>query len=226
MDEATALLGRKTLCYHRIQKKGPWPERAERFSLASRGLLHPLRAEKRITYRQDDDILEGLRACDPAALEALYDRYARQAFGLAYRVLGDGAAAEDAVQEAFLALWQQSARLDASRGRLGALLMTIVYRRAIDMVRARRGQTTLDESVSPAAMLQDEEAAPFDFDKEMVRRALMSLPEEQRRAIEMCFFEGFTHVEAAARLGIPLGTLKSRLRLALEKLRQALRGQG
>jgi RNA polymerase sigma-70 factor (ECF subfamily) len=203
------------------------PEERRQGSLWGGGaFVHPLRAEKRIIYKEDDDILKGLRACDPAALEALYDRYARQAFGLAYRVLGDGAAAEDAVQEAFLALWQQSARLDAARGRLGALLMTIVYRRAIDMVRARRGQMTLDESLTPVALVQDAQTAPFDFDKEMVRRALMALPEDQRRAIELCFFEGFTHVEAAARLGIPLGTLKSRLRLGMEKLRDVLKGQG
>lgn len=207
------------------EAKGSWVERASTPRAGPHAFLHPLRSGKRITYQEDDDILRGLRACDPAALEALYDRYARQAFGLAYRVLGDAAAAEDAVQEAFLALWQQSARLDASRGRLGALLMTIVYRRAIDMLRSRRGQATLDDPFSLATVAHGEQADPINFDREMVHRALMSLPEEQRRAIEMCFFEGFTHVEAAARLGIPLGTLKSRLRLGMEKLRAALRGE-
>ncbi len=159
-------------------------------------------------------------------MERLYDRLGRQAFGLAYRILGDGPAAEDAVQEAFLTLWRQAERLDSTRGRVTSLLMTLVHHRAIDALRARRGLLARQAPLDPAAV---EERLPDVPDRvanllrqEEVRRALNTLPEEQRKPIEMAYFEGLTHVEISRALNIPLGTVKSRLRLGLEKMRSAL----
>jgi RNA polymerase sigma-70 factor (ECF subfamily) len=156
----------------------------------------------------------------------LYDRFARRAFGLAYRVLGDGAAAEDAVQEAFLTLWNQSDRLDGRRGRVESLLMTIVHRRAVDIVRSRRGRTAyavpldFDMVDEHAADIVDAVADRVTYDS--VRVALAGLAPEQRRTIELSYFEGLTHSEIAETTATPLGTVKSRLRLGLERLRTEL----
>jgi len=182
-------------------------------------------AGERKTYGDEESILLGLRERDPAALEALYDRYARRAFGLAFKVLGDGVAAEDAVQEAFLTVWRQAARLDLARGRVGALLLTVVYRRAIDLLRERRGQLPLTDNTADVLSRPGGEPdwASLSVDRQAVRRALDSLPPEQREAIEMAFFQGLTHIEVAEALGLPVGTVKSRLRLGMEKLRSLLK---
>jgi RNA polymerase sigma-70 factor (ECF subfamily) len=183
-------------------------------------------ADRRTTYEDEESILLGLRERDPSALEALYDRYARRAFGLALKVLGDVASAEDAVQEAFLTLWRQCDRLDQARGRVGALLLTVVYRRAVDLLRERRGQVPLltDAAGEPTAGWPPQaDWTMATLDREAVRRALESLPPEQRQVIEMAFFQGLTHVEVAEALGLPLGTVKSRLRLGMEKMRSLLK---
>jgi RNA polymerase sigma-70 factor (ECF subfamily) len=167
----------------------------------------------------------GLRARDPSALEALYDKYGRRAFGLAFKVLGEGASAEDAVQEAFLTLWRQADRLDPARGRVGALLLTVVYRRAIDLLRERRGQLPLTESIADLLpnLAQEVDWTSAALNREAVYRALERLPHDQRQAVELAFFQGLTHVEVAETLGLPLGTVKSRLRLGMEKLRALLK---
>ena len=159
-------------------------------------------------------------------MELLYDRLGRQAFGLAYRILGDGPSAEDAVQEAFLTLWRQAERLDPARGKVSSFLMTVVHHKAIDLLRSRRGEMTKRESLDPPVFAQEGadvlESVTESMGRDAVRSALQSLPEEQRQPIELAYFEGLTHVEIADTLGIPLGTVKSRLRLGLEKMRQAL----
>lgn len=159
-------------------------------------------------------------------MELLYDRMGRQAFGLAYRILGDGASAEDVVQEAFMSLWRQAERLDPSRGRVSSLLMTLVHHKAVDLVRSRKGlsfgQPSLD-SVLEQGVPDVAEGVAEDQGRQAVRRALESLPPEQRAPIEMAYFEGMTHVEIADSLGVPLGTVKSRLRLGLDKLRRELK---
>lgn len=150
----------------------------------------------------------------------------RRAFALAYRVLGDGTLAEDAVQEGFISFWRQANRIDPRRGNVESLLMTIVYRRSIDLLRSRRGQTARDlplelETIDLAAdELVDEVYDALTV--EAARSALGSLPEDQRRAIEMAYFEGMTQAEVAETLGIPLGTVKSRLRLGLTRLRDLM----
>ena len=159
-------------------------------------------------------------------MEALYDRLSRQAFGLAYRILGDGASAEDVVQEAFMTVWRQSERIDAARGKLTSLVMTVVHHRAIDALRAQRGQLTRQSSLDFDALEKEgpdpSERIMASFDRDSVREALANLPPDQKQAIEMAYFEGLTHMEIAEALEQPLGTIKSRLRLGLDKMRTAL----
>lgn len=174
----------------------------------------------------EDDLIARLVRRDTAALAELYDRMGRRAFGLAYRVLDDGDAAEDVVQDAFIWVWEHADRLDARRGRVEPLLLTIVHRRAIDAVRARGRRMArsgampddlADETAHGADLLSDDVAL------DQARRALNQLPGEQRDALQLAYFEGMTQQQIADRLKIPLGTVKSRLRLGLQKLRTALR---
>lgn len=161
-------------------------------------------------------------------MEALYDQYSRRAFGLAYRILGDGPSAEDVVQEAFLILWRQADRLDPARGKVSSFLMTVVHHKAIDLLRGRRGETRRD-SLDLPALAQDEadmlEGVAESQVRDAVSNALQSLPEEQRQPIELAYFKGLTHVQIAESLAVPLGTVKSRLWLGLGKMRSALEGR-
>jgi RNA polymerase sigma-70 factor (ECF subfamily) len=157
-------------------------------------------------------------------MASLYDAYGALAYGVAVRSLGRTAEAEDVVQEAFLALWRQAARLDPARG-VRSYLLTIVHNKAVDRVRrsARRPELVLEGDAPHQAQAAD----PVEFaealeNREMVRTALSSLPEEQRQAVEMAYFGGLTTSEVAERLRIPVGTVKSRLRLALGHMRRAL----
>jgi RNA polymerase sigma-70 factor (ECF subfamily) len=159
-------------------------------------------------------------------MEVLYDRLGRQAFGLAYRILGDGGAAEDAVQEAFLTVWRQSDRVDPARGKLTSFVLTVVHHKAIDALRARKGQVSRQVSLDPALI---EKAGPdvteralLSLDRDAINQALQDLPDEQRQPVVLAYFEGMTHVEISEKLSVPLGTVKSRMRLALDKLRLAL----
>lgn len=169
---------------------------------------------------------EGIRLRDPRAFELLYDRFARQAFGLAYRIVGDGPSAEDVVQEAFLTVWRQANRLNPTRGKLASFLMTVVHHRAVDHLRARNGRTPRNLPLEEAAFGQAEtnplETVVDLLNRDAVRQALQSLPVEQREAIELAYYQGLTQVEVAELLSVPLGTVKSRLRLGLEKMRSAL----
>ncbi len=173
---------------------------------------------------EDTALLEAIRAGDQSAMTALYDRVGRQAYGLAYRILNDSSAAEDAVQEAFVSVWRQASRLDASRGRVSSLLMTMVHHKAIDMVRARRGHAPLgDEHDTIAARDRPIiEIVTGSFEAQAVRRAVALLPDDQRKTVVLAYFEGRTSSEIALITGVPQGTVKSRLRLAMEKLRCTL----
>jgi RNA polymerase sigma-70 factor, ECF subfamily len=177
-----------------------------------------------------------LRARDPSALAELYQAYRGKAFGLALRVLGDPEAAEDAVHAAFLALWERADRIEPMRGRIDSLLMTIVHRRAVDLAR-RRGRVRQFEAPDPTDATGDQrvdqipdEAAFAIFEQllddgaltERLHSALDSLPAEQREVMLMAYFDGLTHSAIAERLGLPPGTVKSRLRLGMERLRSAL----
>jgi RNA polymerase sigma-70 factor (ECF subfamily) len=182
---------------------------------------------ERTTSEEDAVLLEGLRRNDGDALAALYDRYGRLAYSLAYRITGDASGAEDVVQESFLAFWRQAGRVDPNRG-VRPYLLTIVHHRAIDLIRRRAGrpERTLEALEAVPSTAPD----PMDFasmteERDRVRAALQELPDEQRRAVELTYFGGLTIAEMAAQEEIPLGTAKSRLRLALERLRRALAPQ-
>jgi RNA polymerase sigma-70 factor (ECF subfamily) len=184
----------------------------------------------RVSYRErdDEDVLASVQGRDDGALAELYDRYGRLAFGLAYRILGERGVAEDVVQEAFLAVWRRAGSYRAERGSVRAWLMSIVHNAAIDRRRGRFKREQSDVALDDLAfMLESDAEETFatvaeGIVAEQVRRALAGLPDEQRQAIELAYFGGLTQQEIAARTGTPLGTVKSRLRLGLHKLRGLL----
>ena len=169
-----------------------------------------------------------LHARDPRGIETLYDQYGGVAFALAYRILGERGLAEDVVQEAFVNVWRQAATYDARRGSARTWILTIVHHRAIDQLRVMRAKTRSDTVMRDAMPLPAKEdtwaAVVEHLECEQVRGALGTLPPEQRQVVEMIYYGGLTHAEVAMRVGVPLGTVKGRLRLALEKLRGLLRG--
>jgi RNA polymerase sigma-70 factor (ECF subfamily) len=186
----------------------------------------PSRATTRTSDREDAKLLERLRENDQEALAVLYDRYGRLAYGLAYRVLGGSPDAEDVVQEAFLTIWRQAHRFDPERGSARSYLMTIVHRRAIDVLRRKSGKPELALEFSdfiPSGGRGPEEFASMSEERDRVRAALAELPGDQRRAVDYTYFQGMTIAEMAEREKIPLGTAKSRVRLALERMRRSMR---
>jgi RNA polymerase sigma-70 factor (ECF subfamily) len=157
-------------------------------------------------------------------LDQLYENYHRQAIGLAYSVLRDRAEAEDVVQEAFLAAWRARDRYDAGKGSTRTWLLTMVRNRAIDALRARqvRRSEALDDERPWPSDVDVPGLVLADLDAAWVHSALQHLSPDQRRAVELAYFAGLTHVEIADKLAIPLGTVKGRLRLAIERLRTLL----
>ena len=178
----------------------------------------------------DNDLMTGIARGDHPALLALYDRYGRIAYGLAYRILGDAGAAEEAVQDAYLRLWRRAASFDATRGGARSWLLTIVHHCAIDLLRRRAGAPPVVAGLDEMAELRSVPDAWSEVSGRIewarVRTAVETLPGEQRRAIEMAFFDGLTHREIAERDGLPLGTVKGRLRLGLKRLQSVLAEPG
>lgn len=176
----------------------------------------------------DARLAQRIRAGDTAALGELYDRYSSIALGTALRVVGDRGEAEDVVHDAFVAVWRKIDRFDADRGSLRAWLMTVVRNRAIDRIRARRPGMDLEDADERSLLRTGPnptwEAALRQASAADVRTALAELPDEQRRAVELAYFEGYTYREVADLTGVPPGTANGRLRLALGKLRDALAG--
>jgi RNA polymerase sigma-70 factor (ECF subfamily) len=163
------------------------------------------------------------------AVAELYDRHARPIYSLALRILGDATEAEDIVQEVFSQAWRQAARYSASRGAVAAWLMTLARSRAIDRLRAKRARPgdVSDERVAGQLVDAGPPADSLVLSSEQVARvraALDELPLLQRAAIELAYYEGLTHAEIADRLEQPLGTVKTRIRLAMLKLRDVLAG--
>jgi len=177
----------------------------------------------------DDQLMAAVVRRDPAALVALYDRHGRLAFAVAYRVLEDPGAAEEAVQDAYLLLWQRASTYDPGRGSgVRAWLLTIVRHRAIDVRRrvSGRPRQTVDLAAAEESLSVPDAWGEVSqgLERDRVRVAVDALPEEQQRAIELAYFEGLTHREIAERTGTPLGTVKGRLRLGLGKLYGSLVG--
>jgi RNA polymerase sigma-70 factor (ECF subfamily) len=175
----------------------------------------------------DEDLMELVRRGEAPAFEVVYDRHSDAAFSLAYRILGARGPAEDAVQEAFLALWRSGGRFESGRGSLRTWILSIVHHRAIDALRRhvvherRRGGDELTAERQASGDLTDVEVARRD-EARGVREALGGLPREQSRVIELAYFGGFTQAEIADMLETPLGTVKGRMRLGLGKMRDRL----
>lgn len=177
----------------------------------------------------DDALVRRMAGGDSTALAALYDRYGRPAFSLARRICADEGIAEDVVQEVFLAVWRDPARFDPRRGAFGSWLMTLVHHKSVDAVRregAVRRRTVPagdegDDRSTPAGPGADQ-AALGAVVAGQVRDALGALPDEQREALALAYFGGYTQREVAALIGVPLGTVKSRMFTGIQKLRGRL----
>lgn len=175
---------------------------------------------------------------DSGPLEALYDRYFRQCYALAVRILSNPAMAEEVVQEVFLKVWQSPQSFDQQRGRFASWLLSVVHHRCIDEVRKNKrtisGNISFDSEEGGDDLLTrlsddskgPEEVAWLSEQRTNVRKALTKLSDVQRRVIELAYFGGMTQMEIASYLGEPLGTVKTRIRLALQKLRHTLEAEG
>ena len=175
-------------------------------------------------HHSDEAVVALLARSDESALAELYDRFGRVAYGLALRILRDEKLAEDAVQEGFLAAWRNADRFIPERGKANTWLLTLVHRRAVDLVRRedRRRAEPLTESIEPASTGSAEDDAWLRFERERVQTALKQLPDQQREALELAYYGGFTQSELAERLGEPVGTIKSRMFTGLARLRELL----
>jgi RNA polymerase sigma-70 factor (ECF subfamily) len=176
----------------------------------------------------DEDLMTLVERKDPVAFELLYDRHGGAAYSLAHRIVGDAQGAEDVTQEAFLSIWRSGARFDPARGSVRSWTLGVVRNRSIDALRRQSGRAPkldLDDDAALAAQpggeLTDAEAIRRDTARK-VRGALRELPEEQSEVIGLAYFGGFTHSEIAQILSMPLGTVKGRMRLGLEKIRLSL----
>lgn len=180
---------------------------------------------KHHAHLSDEALVALVARGDEGALAELYDRVSRIAYGLALRVLRDERHAEDAVQEAFLQVWRSAATFRAERAKASTWILTLVHRRAVDLVRREERRQTdpmLDDDAAGASTEDTEEAAWLRFERERVQAALKQLPDVQREALELAYYGGFSQSELAERLGVPLGTIKSRMFAGLSRLRDLL----
>jgi RNA polymerase sigma-70 factor (ECF subfamily) len=172
-------------------------------------------------HLSDEAVVALMARSNEDALAELYDRYSVPAYSLARRVLRDAALAEDAVQDAFLVIWRGADRFLPERAKASTWIMTIVHRRAVDLVRREQRRRTdqlpdaLAETSAPA-----DEAVWLRLEREHVQRALAQLPDQQRETLELAYYGGFTQSELAERLGRPIGTIKSQMHTALINLRR------
>jgi RNA polymerase sigma-70 factor (ECF subfamily) len=176
----------------------------------------------------DEELMPLIGEKDPEAFEVFYDRHGGVAYSLAYRIVGEKAAAEDVTQEAFISIWKSGARFDRARGSVRSWMLSIVRNRAIDALRSRAGKApklTFDDDAvleqRPSEELTEDEAMRNETAGE-IRGALGELPGEQSKVIELAYFGGFSQSEISRMLGVPLGTVKGRMRLGLEKIRGEL----
>ena len=176
----------------------------------------------------DEEVMQLVQGGSPRAFELLYDRHGGAAFSLAYRMVGNRVTAEDITQEAFLSIWRSRLRYDQARGSVRTWVLGIVHNRAIDALRRgtrprppARDARRQSRSATRRRERTDVEAARRE-EARSVRGALDTLPDEQRRTIELAYFGGFSHSQIAEMLGMPIGTVKGRMRLGLEKMRRQL----
>ncbi len=181
----------------------------------------------------DSELMQAISFGSERALEMLHERYHRLAFSLAYRILQDAATAEDIVQEAFLSLWRKASSYQSQHGSVSTWLQSIVHHRAIDHVRSsayRNEQwATLQTEHEQDTASSEPDALEYAWQNEqqrLIRVALAQMPPEQRQVIELAYFGGYTHVEIAEKCHIPLGTVKGRMRLGLQKMKVFLQERG
>jgi RNA polymerase sigma factor (sigma-70 family) len=181
---------------------------------------------KDLTHLSDEALVALVARGDETALGELYDRVGRVAYGIAFRVLRDDRLAEDAVQEGFLAVWRSAATFRAERAKASTWIVTLVHRRAVDLVRREERRRTepldLEQRDAPDPVGSAEDEAWLGFERERVQRLLRMLPDAQREALELAYYGGYSQAELAERLGVPLGTIKSRMFAGLTRLRELL----
>src|SRR5436305_8032941 len=190
----------------------------------------PVPSSKDIQRLADEELMQLVRQGDPRAFETIYDRHGGPAFSLAYRMVGNRVVAEDVTQEAFLSIWRSRLRYEPERGSVRSWVLGIVHHRTID---ALRRNLVHDRRRTSAEGIEERHEAPERTDVEAARReeartvraALETLPEQQNQVIELAYFGGFTHTQIAEMLGLPVGTVKGRMRLGLDKLHRQLAGQ-
>jgi RNA polymerase sigma-70 factor, ECF subfamily len=178
----------------------------------------------------DEEVMQLVRGGDPRAFEVLYDRHAGVAFSLAYRIVGQSGRAEDVTQEAFISIWRSRQRYEPLRGSVRTWVLGIVHNRAVDVVRRNIGH---DRRRAGIEAIEEHRGGPDRTDLMAAQRedaltvkdAMSHLPEDQRKTIELAYFGGFSHSEIAELLHMPVGTVKGRIRLGLDKLRLQLGGQ-
>lgn len=175
-----------------------------------------------ITAGDDASLLTQVQSGDRGAMGALYDRYSRLVYSVSLRVLREPAAAEDVLQEVFMQLWRSPDQFTAARGSLGGWLAVVARNRSIDLLRRRRSISPIEDLpiVAPGNLADEAER---NILIEHAKVVLQQLPREQRKSLEMAFFDGLTHSEIAEMTGDPLGTVKTRIRTALLSLRKAIR---
>ncbi len=210
----------------RIHSTAPDVDHSERVDAGTHVLARPADYAE----ASDERLVRAVGERDARALEALYDRYGDYVYSVSLRVVGDAQLAEDVAQEVFLRLWRRPDLFDGSRGRFLTWLLSIARNRAIDERRSR-GRRYLhetppgdanDDILDRAAEETPADTAIVSEDRLVIRKALALLPQEQRQALELAYFGGFTQQEIATGLGQPLGTVKTRIRLGLQKLRVLL----
>jgi len=182
---------------------------------------------RHLAHLSDEALVALVARADDSALAELYDRVGRVAYGLALRILRDERLAEDAVQEGMLSVWRTAASFRADRAKASTWVLTLVHRRAVDLVRReeRRRADALDETTErsiPEPGGSAEDVAWLGFERDRVQQALRLLPDTQREALELAYYGGFSQSELADRLGLPLGTIKSRMFAGLARLRELL----
>lgn len=175
----------------------------------------------------DEALLQRIALADEGALVLLYDRYGRSAYSLAYRIVGNFHDAEDVVQDAFLNVWRMASSFNIRRGTARSWLLSVVHHRAIDVIRGRRilSSTNSHQDIGQLLFEVGEiwQSVAQKLDRQAIEKALSKIPGEQRKVIELAYFGGYTHREIAKHMKTPLGTVKERIRMGMEKLRGLLK---